>query len=41
MRRRFITALILTALIVAGVSGCHFHAIVHAGPAWHGVAAGR
>ncbi len=41
MRRRLIAALLLTALIVAGVCGCHFHATVHAGPAPHGVAAGR
>ena len=31
MRRRLITALILVALIVACVSGCHFGVTVHTG----------
>jgi hypothetical protein len=41
MRRRFIAALILTALIAVSVSGCHFHVTAHAGPALHGLVTGR
>ena len=32
MRRKRTAALILAALIVVCVSGCHFHVTVHAGP---------
>lgn len=41
MRRRLTAALILAALIVVCISGCHFRVTVHAGPALHGSAAGR
>ena len=41
MKRRLTAALILAALIVVTVSGCHLHVTVHAGPALHGSAAGR
>jgi hypothetical protein len=40
MKRRLI-ALILAAMIAIGLSGCHLHVTVHAGPALHGVPAGR
>ena len=33
MRRRLIAALIVVALIVVFVSGCHLRVTVHAGPA--------
>ncbi len=33
MRRRLIAALIVAALIVVSVSGCHLRVTVHAGPA--------
>ncbi len=38
MRRRLITALILAALIVTCVCGCHFGVTVHTGPAPRGPA---
>jgi hypothetical protein len=41
MRRRLIAALILAALIVVCVSGCHFRVTAHAGPALHVSAVGR
>jgi len=41
MRRRRTAALIVTALIVVCVAGCHFRATVHADPAPHGSTAGR
>jgi hypothetical protein len=41
MRRRLTAALILAALIVVCVSGCHLRVTAHAGPALHGSAAGR
>jgi hypothetical protein len=41
MRRRLVPALILAALIVVCVSGCHFHVTVHAGPVPHSLEAGR
>ena len=41
MRRRLIAALILAALIVVCVSGCHVRVTVHTGPARFGSAAGR
>lgn len=41
MRRRLMGALILAALIVVCVSGCHFHATVHAGAARAGAVAER
>jgi hypothetical protein len=40
MRRRLI-ALILAALIVVGVSGCHVRVTAHAGPAPHVMPTGR
>jgi outer membrane lipopolysaccharide assembly protein LptE/RlpB len=33
MRRRLTVALILAALIIVSVSGCHFRVTVHADPA--------
>jgi hypothetical protein len=41
MRRRLIAALILAALTVVCVSGCHVRVIVHAVPAPRGSTAGR
>jgi hypothetical protein len=41
MRRRRIAALILAALIVVSISGCHYRVTVHAAPTLHGSAAGR
>ncbi len=41
MKQRLIAALILAALIVVSVSGCHVHVTVHADPTLHGSAAGR
>jgi hypothetical protein len=41
MRRGLIAALILTALIVVSVAGCHLHVTAHAGPAPHGLVTGR
>lgn len=39
--RRLIVALLLAALLVVSVSGCHFRLTVRAGPALHGSAAAR
>ncbi|HEY4465180.1 MAG TPA: hypothetical protein VGN41_21140 [Streptosporangiaceae bacterium] len=41
MRRRLAAALVVAALIVVCVSGCHFHVTAHAGLARPGSAAGR
>jgi hypothetical protein len=41
MRRKLTAALILAALTVVCVSGCHVRVTVHAGPARLGSAAGR
>jgi hypothetical protein len=41
MRRRLTVALILAALIIVSVSGCHFRVTVHAGPALRALPAQR
>lgn len=41
MRGKLIAALVLAALIVLCVSGCHFRVTAHAGPALYGSAAER
>jgi len=41
MRRRLIAALVLAALIVVSVSGCHLRVTAHAGPAVQTLSTGR
>jgi hypothetical protein len=41
MMRRLIAALILAALIIVSVSGCHLHVTAHAGPAPQASPTGR
>jgi hypothetical protein len=41
MMRRLIAALILAALIIVSVSGCHLHVTAHVGPAPQASPTGR